>query len=117
MRRRHVAGSVLLAPRERLAVLSVTRYRVSEGGGASFRAELRRALAVLSARPGFIRGHVARAADDPGLWLLSTQWAGVGAYRRAMSSYDVKVHVVAILSAAADEPTAFEVLDTEDLFP
>ena len=41
-------------------------------------------------------------ADDP--------WEDVGAYRRALSSYDVKVTAVPLLSRAVDEPSAYEVV-------
>jgi hypothetical protein len=34
----------------------------------------------------------------------------VGSYRRALSSYDVKVTAVPLLSLAYDEPSAFEVM-------
>ena len=34
----------------------------------------------------------------------------VGSYRRALSSYEVKMHAVQLLSEAIDEPSAFEVL-------
>jgi hypothetical protein len=48
--------------------------------------------------------------DDPEIWVLVTSWEHVGAYRRALSSYDIKMHVVPLLSYAIDEPSAFEVL-------
>ena len=53
-------------------------------------------------------GHVGRNVDDPGLWVLTTEWEGPGAYRRALSSYDVKVTAVPTLSRALDEPSAYE---------
>ena len=34
-----------------------------------------------------------------------------GAYRRALSSYDVKLHAVPTLSRALDEPSAYEVVE------
>lgn len=68
------------------------------------------ALEVLSARPGFVRGSLGRAADDPSAWVLVTEWDGVGAYRRALSAYDVKVHASPLLALGRDEPSAFEVL-------
>ena len=34
-------------------------------------------------------------------------WDNVGSYRRALSSYDVKVAVVPLLAQAVDEATAF----------
>ena len=49
------------------------------------------ALAALAERPGYVGGHVGRNVDDPDLWVLTTSWANVGSYRRALSAYDVKV--------------------------
>ncbi|HEY5334952.1 MAG TPA: hypothetical protein VIJ71_02895 [Mycobacteriales bacterium] len=74
----------------------------------------RTALAVLAARPGFVRGSLGRAADDPSDWVLVTEWIGVGAWRRALSSYDVKVQASPLLALGRDEPSAFEVLVATD---
>ena len=54
---------------------------------------------------------LARALDDPTLWVLTTRWDNVGAYRRALSSYDVKLQAVPLLSRAVDEPSAYEVVE------
>jgi hypothetical protein len=48
--------------------------------------------------------------DEPHRWLLQTEWESVGAYRRALSSYDVKVRAVPVMYLAIDEPTAYEAL-------
>lgn len=93
-------------------MLAVTRYRVSEADAAAFLAQARAALAMLADRPGWRTGHIGRAVDDPTLWLISTEWANVGSYRRALSSYEVKMSAMALLSRAIDEPTAFELLTT-----
>jgi hypothetical protein len=74
----------------------------------------RTALEVLSARPGFVRGRLGRATDDPTAWVLTTEWIGVGAYRRALSAYEVKVHASPLLALGRDEPSAFEVLLAAD---
>ncbi|MGI8577655.1 MAG: antibiotic biosynthesis monooxygenase [Nocardioidaceae bacterium] len=73
-------------------------------------AELAACLTRLGAQPGFVAGTVGRALDDPRLWVLETHWENVGAYRRALSSYDVKLAVVPVLSQAIDEPSAYEVI-------
>ena len=39
-----------------------------------------------------------------------TEWTGVGAYRRALSAYEVKVHASPLLALGRNEPSAFEVL-------
>jgi hypothetical protein len=93
-------------------MLAVTRYRVPEADAGGFLAQARAAVAVLAERPGWRTGHIGRAIDDPTLWLISTEWADVGSYRRALSSYEVKMSALALLSTAIDEPTAFELLTT-----
>lgn len=91
-------------------VIVVTRFDVSAGAAADFPAAAQAALQAFSACAGFVRGRLGRAADDPAQWLLSTEWTGVGAYRRSLSSYDVKVQAAPLLAQGRDEPSAFEVL-------
>src|SRR6476661_1235917 len=89
-------------------MIVVNRFRVTEAEAASFRADLERAHEMLAVQAGYLAGHVGRNVDDPGLWLLTTQWEGPGAYRRALSAYDVKMAAVPTLSRAMDEPSAYE---------
>lgn len=86
------------------------RFRVPEADGDDFLARAHVALQALAQRAGYLDGEVGRATDDPTLWLLTLRWESVGAYRRALGAYDVKVAAVPLLSGAVDEPTAFEVL-------
>jgi heme oxygenase (mycobilin-producing) len=95
-------------------VLVVTRFAVPEADGDGFADQARAALGALAARPGYRRGHLGRAVDDPTSWLLLTEWDGVGAYRRALSGYDVRVTAVPLLALGQPEPGAFEVLSTVD---
>nr|WP_239157442.1 antibiotic biosynthesis monooxygenase [Actinocatenispora thailandica] len=69
-----------------------------------------RALAALAGCAGFVHGELGRAADDPTRWCLATRWASIGAYRRALGSYQVKVAATPLLAEAVDEPTGYEVL-------
>lgn len=91
-------------------VLVVTHFEVPESEFASFGARAQTALAAFAACPGYLRGLVGRAADDPTVWVLTTEWVGVGAYRRSLSSYDVKVDAAPLLSLGRDEASAFEIL-------
>ncbi len=92
-------------------MIVVNRFRVPEAEATAFRADLVRAHAALAQRPGYVSGGLGRNVDDPELWLLSTTWEHVGAYRRALSSYDVKLHAVPTLGRALDEPSAYESAD------
>ena len=91
-------------------MLVVNRFRVPESDGA-FRGLLDEARAVLSAQTGYVDGALGRNLDDPELWVLTTRWESVGAYRRALSTYDVKLSAVPILSRAIDEPSAYELVE------
>lgn len=95
-------------------MLVVTRYRVPAAEAVDFRDRARAALRALAGQPGWRGGHIGRATDDPTLWVLTSEWENVGAYRRALSAYEVKVEAVPLLSRAIDEPSAFEVLTTVD---
>jgi len=91
-------------------VLVLTRFRAPVDADA-FRERLEEALSVLAEQRGFEDGRIARNVDDPDLWVLETRWAGPGAYRRALSAYDVKLRAWSVLGEAIDEPTAYEVVD------
>lgn len=95
-------------------MLVVTRFEVPEVQAEQFLSRAQAALAAFAARPGYLRGRVGRAADDPTAWVLTTEWAGVGAYRRSLSSYDVKVEAAPLLSLGRDEPSAFEILVSDE---
>ena len=89
-------------------MLVVNRFRVEESEADAFREELETARTALGACRGFVSGQVGRNVDDPTLWTLVTTWEHVGAYRRALSTYDVKLHAVPLLSRALEEPSAYE---------
>ena len=89
-------------------MLVVNRFRVPVPEGEAFRGDLERARAALAACAGYAGGELGRNVDDPELWVLSTRWENVGSYRRALSSYDVKLYAVATLGRAIEEPSAYE---------
>jgi heme oxygenase (mycobilin-producing) len=91
-------------------MLVVSHFTVPETDGPAFTTSGRQALAALAARPGFRRGRLGRAADDPTAWVLVTEWDGVGAYRRALSNVEVRLHATPLLGLARQQPSAFEIL-------
>lgn len=91
-------------------MLVISRFRYDEDLADRARRELEVCVNQLASRPGFLTATVGRALDDPTIWVLSTSWQHVGAYRRALSSYDIKMHVVPLLAHAIDEPSAYEVI-------
>lgn len=93
-------------------MLVVNRFRAA-ADDETFRDELTAALAVLAAREGYLDGQLGRNVDDPTLWTMVTRWRNVGSYRRALSSYEVKLGAVPLLSRALDEPSAYEIVPAE----
>jgi hypothetical protein len=91
------------------ALQVVSRFVEPAGVGAGAN-ELQAVADLLAGQSGCLGVCVGRAVDDPTQWLLTSEWKSVGAYRRALSMYDVKVAGVPILSQAVDEDSAFEVL-------
>jgi quinol monooxygenase YgiN len=95
-------------------VLVVSRFTVPAAEGERFAELARAALAALADRPGFRRGHAGPAVDDPAEWVLVSEWDGVGAYRRALGTYEVKLAATPLLAQARDEAGAFEELVTAE---
>lgn len=95
-------------------MLVLIRFRVPESAAGGIAAELEDVRALLATREGYVDGAVARNTDDPGLWVLQTRWTGAGAWRRALSSYEVKAGAWATLARALDEPSAYEVVPPSD---
>lgn len=86
----------------------ITRYAVPVAEATRFLAQARPALDVLTTAAGCAGARLGRSVDDPTLWTLTTTWTSVGAYRRALSSYEVKLVAVPLMYLALDEPTAYE---------
>ncbi|WP_018349251.1 antibiotic biosynthesis monooxygenase family protein [Longispora albida] len=90
-------------------MLVVNRFRVGTDPG-EFTERAHAALRALGACAGFLSGRLGRAPDDPELWALATEWKSVGAYRRALSNFDVKMYATPLLAQSIEEPSAYEVL-------
>jgi hypothetical protein len=95
-------------------VLVVTRLRTPRPDAAAegeLRTGLLRALGILAEKPGYVGGEVGRNVDDPSLWVLTTRWENVGSYRRALGSYEGKMHIQPLMVHALDEPSAYELVE------
>lgn len=72
--------------------------------------DLADALRILAERPGCRAVELGQSTDDAALQVVVSTWDSVGDYRRALSSFEVKMHAVPLLSSAIDEPSAFEIV-------
>jgi quinol monooxygenase YgiN len=98
-------------------VLVVMRFEVPDADSEQFLDQARTALAALAARAGYLQGRIGRAPDDPTAWVLTTEWVGVGAYRRSLSPYDVKVALAPLLVYGRDEVSAYELVASDPARP
>ncbi|GAA4585287.1 quinol monooxygenase YgiN [Actinoplanes octamycinicus] len=91
-------------------MLVLNRFTVPPDTRDGFLERAHAALAALAACPGYRSGRLTRALEDTAAWTLVTEWESVGAYRRALGAFDVKVHATPLLAQSLDEPSAFETL-------
>ncbi|WP_433386966.1 antibiotic biosynthesis monooxygenase family protein [Micromonospora sp. KLBMP9576] len=91
-------------------MLVTNRFVVDVDVADEFTERAHAALTALAARPGYLRGQLVRALDDPRHWCLVTEWESVGTYRRALGGFDVKITAVPLLAESVDEPSAYEEL-------
>lgn len=95
---------------EGAALLVVSRHRVPDEGRDAFLLAADRAIDALAEQAGFVSASIGQATDESDLFVIRSEWSGVGSYRRALSAFDVKVNAVPLLSTAVDESSAFEVV-------
>ncbi|KOX12967.1 antibiotic biosynthesis monooxygenase [Saccharothrix sp. NRRL B-16348] len=89
----------------------VCRFTVAETGVEAFTERVDRALALLTAQPGCRRAQLSRSTDEADRFVLTVEFDSVVAYRRALSPFEVREHVIPLLSeASTDEPAAYEPL-------
>jgi quinol monooxygenase YgiN len=92
-------------------MLLVCRFAVTPEDSPAFLARARRALELLTDAGGCLGGELGRSVDEPQRWVLAVRFTSVDAYRRALSPFPVREHVVPLLSEALpDEPAAYETL-------
>ncbi|QFZ17310.1 antibiotic biosynthesis monooxygenase family protein [Saccharothrix syringae] len=96
-------------------MLLVCRFTVPEASTGAFTERVDRALALLTAQPGCRRAQLSRSTDEDERFVLTAEFDSVVAYRRALSPFEVREHVVPLLSEAdTDGPAAYEPLLVAD---
>lgn len=93
----------------------VSRFVVPPDQAETFAVQAREAIATLAQCAGFVDAALGQSTDDPQLRTIATRWQSIGAYRRSLSNYDVKLTAIPLLSTAVDEPSAFELVHVRDV--
>ena len=92
-------------------VVIVTRFIVPDEPAervGEFVANAARLRDAIQSRPGHARTTLAQSLEDPTRWVLVSEWSRVGDWRRALSSYDVRVEVMPLMALAENEPGVYE---------
>ncbi|MEW9534512.1 antibiotic biosynthesis monooxygenase [Microbispora sp. NPDC049125] len=87
-------------------MLAVIRYSVPGSQAGEFTVQARAILDVLAGQPGYLRGQVGRAVDEPALWAVVSEWEGAGFYRRALSA--ARMAMYPLMTLMINEPSAYE---------
>ncbi|MGA9310053.1 MAG: antibiotic biosynthesis monooxygenase family protein [Pseudonocardiaceae bacterium] len=96
-------------------MILISRFVVNPAGAEDFLTRARRALELLTAQRGCLGGQLGRSPDDTARWVLVVRFESVVAYRRTLSVFEVREHVVPLLSEAlTGEPGGYEVLAAAD---
>ena len=88
-------------------MFALTRLRAAEADVPALLTDAHVLLDLLRQRPGFRDGAVGSSADEPGLLALWTSWDGVGSYRRALSTSEIKIAGAPVWVHAVDEPGVY----------
>ncbi|MBA2473304.1 MAG: antibiotic biosynthesis monooxygenase [Pseudonocardiales bacterium] len=92
-------------------MILICRFAVDPDRAEGLVTRARRALELLTAQRGCLGGQLGRSPDDTTRWVLAVQFESVVAYRRTLSVFEVREHVVPLLSEAlTGEPGSYEVL-------
>ncbi|PPK69139.1 antibiotic biosynthesis monooxygenase [Actinokineospora auranticolor] len=90
-------------------MLLIARFTATDP--EAFTARAKHALELLLAQPGCQRGLLARSTESATAWVLTVEFTSVSAYRKSLSPFDVRTHVIPLLAEAdTTEPAAYEVV-------
>lgn len=91
-------------------MLMICRFVVDAADAPAFLARANRALELLTVQESCLGGQLAQSTDAAEHWVLVVRFDSVVGYRRAMSPFEVREHLIPLLSeAVVDEPAGYEV--------
>lgn len=91
-------------------MLMLCRFVVDPDGVDAFVERANRALELLTAQPSCLGGQLCQSTDESDRWVLVVRFDSVVGYRRAMSPFAVREHMIPLLSeAVVDETAGYEV--------
>lgn len=91
-------------------MLLIARFTVTDDA-EGFTARARHALELLLRQRGCVRGLLVRSTEVETTWVMTVEFDSIAAYRRSLSPFDVRTHVIPLLAEAdTTEPSAHEII-------
>ena len=72
--------------------------------------EVDAALAALATRPGWVRGRLGRAVDDPDRWVLTCEWTDIGSGRRGLTAGEIRAAIMPLMNRMPDTECTYEIV-------
>jgi len=82
----------------------------ADGDPTALLAEVDAALAALATRPGWVRGRLGRAVDDPDRWVLTCEWTDIGSGRRGLTAGMIREAIMPLMNRLPDTECTYEIV-------
>ena len=92
------------------AIAVIAQLVVPEGDRAQFDQGYARIGELVGQSPGFLSSELGQSTDSLQDLTLIHRWEGVGAYRKFLSRYEVKLEVIPFLSKFTKESVTVEII-------
>jgi quinol monooxygenase YgiN len=92
------------------AIAVIAQLVVPEGDRAQFDQGYARIGELAAQSPGFLSSELGQSTDSLQDLTLIHRWEGVGAYRKFLSRYEVKLEVIPFLSKFTKESVTVEII-------
>ena len=86
---------------------TIHRFRAPETEADRLRSQVGALLDQWRASPGWLDGDLLRNLDDSDLWVLTSRWVDVGAYRRYGLGGPARMLWMPVMAWVIDEPSAY----------
>ena len=93
------------------AIAVIAQLVVPEGDRAQFDQGYVRVGELVAQSPGFLSSELGQSTDSLQDLTLIHRWEGVGAYRKFLSRYEVKLEVIPFLSKFTKESVTVEIIN------
>jgi quinol monooxygenase YgiN len=88
----------------------IAQLAVPASSKAQFEQGYERMVELCSQSPGFLSSELGQSTDSLEDFTLIHRWSGVGAYRKFLSRYEIKLEVIPFLSTFTKDSVTVEII-------